>query len=137
MQVRCKVYGLIHTSSSVECFIERGLLKVGEYFHHKDQEYVIVSVIESQGYWFANVLPEGQRRWGRWSPPALPHPQERAEARESVETLRQRLAQAERKMQEWHEERGHVGEHLDRLMQMLELLTKDPAGPPQQAQGHK
>jgi hypothetical protein len=127
MQVRCNVYGLMHTPSSVECFIERDRLEVGESFHHKDQEYVIVSVIESRGRWFANVIPEGQRRFGRWYP-ALPRPQESSEAREPVETLRQRLAQAERKLQELHAERGHVGEHLDRLMQMLELLTKDPAG---------
>jgi hypothetical protein len=128
MQVRCNVYGLIHVSSSVECLIERDLLEVGEYFHHKDQEYVIVSVIESQGCWFANVIPEGQRRLGRWHP-TLPRPQDSAEEREPVETLRQRLAQAERKMQEWREEGGHFGERLDRLMQMLELLTKDPEGP--------
>jgi hypothetical protein len=28
-----------------------------------------------------------------------------------------------------YEEREHFGERLDRLMQMLELLTKNPAGP--------
>ena len=130
MQVRCNVYGLIHASSSVECLIERDLLEVGEYFHHKDQEYVIVSVVESRGRWSANVVPEGQRRLGRWHP-ALPRLQESAEEREPVETGRQRLAQAERKMQELHAERGHFGARLDRLMQMLELLTKDPAGPQQ------
>jgi hypothetical protein len=130
MQVRCNVYGLSHASSSVECLIERDLLEVGEYFHHKDQEYVIVSVIESQGCWFANVIPEGQCRLGRWHP-ALPRPQESSEAREPVGTWRQRLAQAERKTQELHEERGQFGARLDRLMQMLELLTKDPEGPQQ------
>lgn len=130
MQVRCNVYGLINASSGVECLIERDLLEVGEYFHHKDQEYVIVSVVESQGRWFANVIPEGQRRFVRWHP-SLPRPQDGTEERETVGTWHQRLIQAEHKMQVLHEERAHFGERLDRLMHMLELLTKDPEGPQQ------
>ena len=130
MQVRCNVYGLINASSGVECVIEHDALEVGEYFHHKDQEYVIVSVVESQGRWFANVVPEGQRRFVRWHA-APPRAQDDTEERETVGTWRQRLAQAERKMQVLHEERAHFGERLDRLMHMLELLTKAPEGPQQ------
>ncbi|HEY7493208.1 MAG TPA: hypothetical protein VIH59_19110 [Candidatus Tectomicrobia bacterium] len=128
MQVRCNVYGLIHASSGIECLVEQDLLEVGGYVHYKDQDYVIVSVVESQGRWFANVVPEGQQPLRRWHP-ALPRPQVSAEEREPVETWRQRLDHTERKMQELHEEREHFGARLDRLMQMLELLTKDPEGP--------
>ena len=62
MQVCCKVYGLANTSWGVECALERDLLAVGTCIQYNNRVYVIVSVVESQGHWFANVVPENQRQ---------------------------------------------------------------------------
>jgi len=130
MQMLCKFYGLTNASSGVECAIERDNLEVGEYFQYKDQEYIIVSVVESQGRWFANVVPETQRRFVRRPLPApRPHNNGAGEARETLESWRERATRAEHKAQMLGEEREQFDARLDRLMQMLELLTKDPAGP--------
>jgi hypothetical protein len=124
MQVQCKVYGLSNASSGIECAIERDLLEVGEYFHHKDQEYIIVSVVENQGRWYANVVPEHQWRFVR-RPHAPPRPHNGVEAQETLDVWRERAIQTERQVQALSAERTYVGERLDRLMHMLELLTKD------------
>jgi hypothetical protein len=126
MQVRCNIYGLTNVSSGVECSIDRNLLEVGEYFHYKDQDYIIVSVVESQGRWFANVVPENQRRFMHLPPPRSV---EGVEERETLQTWRKRVARAERRAQALREEQMHVGERLDHLMRMLELLTKESEGP--------
>lgn len=123
MQVRCHVYGLANASSGIECLIDRELLEVGEYFRYRDQDYIIVSVVESQGRWFANVVPEQQR-------PFVPR-RTAARLREGREPdaaleWRTRLQQAERQLELLQAERQHVGERLDRLMHLLELLVKDP-----------
>jgi hypothetical protein len=128
MQVRCNFYGLLNASSGIECLISRDLLEVGEYFHYKDQDYVIVSVVESQGRWFANVVPENQRRFmSRHLPPQ--RSLESGEEKEILQTWREHVARAERKLQALREERKHFGERLDHLMHMLELLTKESEGP--------
>jgi hypothetical protein len=130
MQVHCKFYGLINASSGVECTIEQDQLEVGESFQYKDQEYIIVSVVESQGRWYANVVPESQRRFIRRSHLSpRRHKNGTIEAGETLESWRDRAIRAEHKVQGLCEEREHVGERLDRLMHMLELLTKGPAGP--------
>lgn len=130
MQVYCKFYGLTNASSGVECTIERDHLEVGESFQYKEQEYIIVSVVESQGHWYANVVPEAQRRFVRRPLPAPQlHKNGHGEARETLESWRERASRAEHKAQVLGEECEHVGARLDRLMHMLELLTKDPTGP--------
>ena len=127
MQVRCNIYGLTNASSGVECSIERDLLEIGEYFHYNDQAYVIVSVVESQGRWFANVVPENQRRFmhRRLS---LQRTSDDTREQETIQVWRERVAREERKVQELRKERTHVGERLDHLMRMLELLTKESDG---------
>ena len=65
MQVCCKVYGLTNASLGVECSFECDLLTVGQCFQYNNRVYVIVSVVETQGRWFANVVPENQRRMVR------------------------------------------------------------------------
>jgi hypothetical protein len=118
----------MNVSSGVECAIERNHLEVGEYFQYKDQEYIIVSVVENQGRWYANVTPE--RRFVRRPFPASRLPKNgHSETQDTLESWRERATRAEHKVQALGEEREHFGERLDRLMQMLELLTKDPAGP--------
>jgi hypothetical protein len=130
MQVHCKFYGLINASSGVECTIERDRLEVGESFQHRDQEYIIMSVVESQGHWYANVVPEFQRRFARRPLPALRlHNNGHGAAQETLESWRERATRAEHKVQVLCAEREHFGERFDHLLQMLELLTKDPAGP--------
>jgi len=123
MQVCCKVYGLANTSLGVECALERDLLAVGQCFQYNNRPYVIVSVMESQGRWFANVVPENQHQVLRRP---LQRRQDEAEHRELPEEWRQRMIQAERKWQLLQEEYVQFGERLDRLMEMLEHLTKEP-----------
>ncbi len=125
MQVRCNFYGLTNASSGVECLIDRDLLEVGEYFHYKEQDYIIASVVESQGCWFANVVPESQRRFLRRHLPSK-RSLEGAGERETLQTWRERVTGAERKIQSLRQERVQFGERLDHLMRMLELLTKEP-----------
>ena len=123
MQVCCKVYGFAETSLGVECTLERDLLAVGKCFQYNNRAYVIVSVVESQGRWFANVVLENQRQVLRRP---LQRRQDEAEHRELLEEWRQRLVQAERRWQLLQEEHAQFGERLDRLMEMLEHLTKEP-----------
>lgn len=130
MLVHCKFYGLINASSGVECVVERDRLEVGEYFQYKDQEYIIVSVVESQGHWYANVVLESQRRFARRPLDTTRLLTNRPEeARDPAEAWRERTARAEHTIQRLCEERAHFGERLDHLVHMLERLTKDPAGP--------
>jgi hypothetical protein len=124
MQVRCNVYGLANASAGVECSIDRSLLEVGEYFHHNDQDYIIVSVVENQGCWFANVVPESQRQFTRRYFP-LQRSLNGAEEGETLEAWRERVTRAERRVKTLREERMHFGERLDHLMHMLERLTKE------------
>ena len=127
MQIRCNMYGLTNASSGVECSIDRDLLEVGEFFHYHDQDYMIVSVVESQGRWFANVVPENQRRF--MPRPLSPHrTQVDVQDRETLQAWREQVARAERKLQALREERIDFGKRLDYLMHMLELLTKEPEG---------
>lgn len=125
MQVRCSFYGLANASSGVECLIDRDLLEVGEYFQYNEQDYVIVSVVESQGRWFANVVPESQRRFLRHYRPPQRSPNG-VDGGEILQTWRQRVERAEHQLQSLRQERAQFGERLDHLLQMLELLTKDP-----------
>ncbi|MCZ6874507.1 MAG: hypothetical protein O7G88_13425 [bacterium] len=125
MQVRCNFYGFTNASSGVECLIERDLLEVGEYFQYREQDYIIVSVVESQGCWFANVVPESQRRFLRQH--SLPHRSAHGAGEgEALQTWRERVTRAEHKLQSLRQERAQFGERLDHLMRMLELLAKDP-----------
>ena len=123
MQVCCTVYGLVNTSLGVECTLDRDLLTVGQCFQYHNRVYVIVSVVESQGCWFTNVVPENQRQ--RLRRP-LQRRQDEAEHREILEEWRQRMVQAERRGQLLQEEHAQLGGRLDRLMKMLEHLTKEP-----------
>ncbi|MGE3539471.1 MAG: hypothetical protein AB7N91_18820 [Candidatus Tectimicrobiota bacterium] len=123
MQVRCKVYGLANASLGIDCALERDLLAVGQNFQYQHRTYVIVSVVESQGHWFANVVLESQHRLLRR---ATPRRQEDAECRELLAEWRQRALQAERHGQLHQEAEVQLGERLDRLMAMLEHLTKEP-----------
>ena len=123
MQVCCKVYGLANTSWAVECTLERDLLAVGTCIQYNNRVYVIVSVVESQGRWCANVVPEDQRQTLRRP---LQRRQDEAEHRELLEEWRQRMVQAERRGQLLQEEHAQLGGRLDRLMKMLEHLTKEP-----------
>jgi hypothetical protein len=125
MQVRCSFYGLMNASTGVECVINRDLLEVGGPFQYKEQDYIIVSVVESQGRWFANVVPEHQWRFGRRpQPPSRPQEQ----APDSLDAWRTRVLRAEEQARALREEQLHIGDRLDRLMHMLELLTKDHDG---------
>jgi hypothetical protein len=123
MQVCCTVYGLVNTSLGVECTLDRDLLTVGQCFQYHNRVYVIVSVVESQGCWFTNVVPENQcQRLRR----PLQRRQDEAEHRDLLEEWRQRMVQAERRGQLLQEEHAQLGGRLDRLMEMLEHLTKEP-----------
>ena len=123
MQVRCKVYGLTNASLGVECSFEHDLLAVGQCFQHNNRDYVIVSVVESQGRWFANVVPQSQHRLMRrpWQ-----RRQDEGEQQEILEEWRQRVVETERKWHTLQEEQAQVGERLDHLMNLLEHLTKEP-----------
>ncbi len=123
MQVRCRVYGLARASLGIDCTLERDLLAVGQSFQYHNRTYVIVSVVESQGHWCANVVLESQHRLLRR---AAPRRQEDAAGHELLEEWRQRARQAERHEQYRQEEAARLGERLDRLMAMLEHLTKEP-----------
>ena len=123
MEVCCKIYGLANTSWGVECALERDLLAVGRCIQYNDRVYVIVSVVEHQGYWFANVVPENQRQTRRR--PLQRRPDE-ADHHALPDEWRQRCMQAERQRHMLQEEHAHLGERLDRLMAMLEHLTKEP-----------
>ena len=123
MQVCCKVYGLANASLGIECFFERDLLAVGQCFQYNNRIYVIVSVVESQGRWFANVVPENQRRMMRRP---LQRHQDEVEHQETLEEWRQRVVEAERKCHALQEAQAQFGARLDHLMQLLEHLTKEP-----------
>ena len=123
MEVCCKVYGLANTSWGVECALERDLLAVGTCIQYNNRVYVIVSVVEHQGHWFANVVPENQRQTLRRP---LQRRQDEVDHRALPEELRQRLMQAECQWRRLQEEHTQMGERLDRLMAMLEHLTKEP-----------
>jgi hypothetical protein len=125
MQVRCNFYGLANASSGVECSIDRDLLEVGEYFQYNEQDYVIVSVVESQGRWFANVVPESQRRFLRHHMPSSRSVGALGNG-EALQTWRQRVERAEHKLQSLRQDHVQFGERLDHLLRMLELLTKEP-----------
>lgn len=123
MQVCCKVYGLANTSLGIERALERDLLAVGKCFPHNNRVYVIVSVVESQGQWYANVIPEDQCQHLRRP---LPRSHGDAEQREQLDTWQQRVVQAELQVHKLQEAQMQYEAHLDRLLGMLELLTKDP-----------
>ena len=123
MQVCCKVYGFTNASLGVECALERDLLAVGQCFQYNNRAYVIVSVVESQGHWFANVVTENQRQMMRRP---LQRRQDEAEHHESQEVWRQRVIEMERKWHTLQEEQAQFGERLDHLMKLLEHLTKEP-----------
>jgi hypothetical protein len=123
MQVCCTVYGLVNTSLGVECTLDRDLLTVGKCFQYHNRVYVIVSVVESQGCWFTNVVPENQHQ--RLRRP-LQRRQDETQHRELLEEWRQRMVQAERRGQLLQEEHAQLSGRLDRLMKMLEHLTKEP-----------
>ena len=123
MQVRCKVYGLAHASLGIDCTLERDLLAVGQNFQYHDRTYVIVSVVAGSCHRNANVVLESQHRLLRR---ATPRRQENAECRELFDGWRQRALQAERHGQLHEEAVVQLGERLDRLMAMLEHLTKEP-----------
>lgn len=129
MQVRCKVYGFANASAGVECVIEQDLLKIGECLHHNDRDYVIVSVVEGQGCWFANVVPEYQRQLMRRALSQSRSQEEVEKLRESLDEWRYRAEQAENTLQTLHDEQRHFGERLDHLMQMLEHVAKGPDMP--------
>ena len=123
MQVCCKVYGLTNASVGIECALERDILAVGQCFQYNNRVYAIVSVVESQGRWFANVVPENQRQMLRRP---LQRRQDEAEHHESPEAWRQRVIETERKWHTLQEEQAQFGARLDHLMQLLEHLTKEP-----------
>lgn len=123
MEVCCKIYGLANTSWGVECAFERDLLAVGTCFQYHSRVYVIVSVVEHQGRWFANVVPENQRQTLRRP---LQRRQDEADHHALPAEWRQRCMQAERPGHMPQEEHAQMGERLDRLMAMLEHLTKEP-----------
>lgn len=123
MQVGCKVYGLANTSLGIDCALDRDLLAVGKCFPHHNRVYVIISVVESQGQWYANVIPEDQCQHLRRP---LPRFQGDAEQREQMETWRQRVVQAELQAHKLQEIQAQYDARLDRLLGMLELLTKEP-----------
>ena len=126
MEVCCKVYGLANTSWGVECTLERDLLAMGTCIEYHNRVYVIVSVVENQGSWFANVVPENQRQTLRRP---LQRHQDEADHHALPEEWRQRCTQAERQGHMLQEEHAQMGERLDRLMAMLEHLTKEPEAP--------
>jgi hypothetical protein len=128
MQVRCTIYGLLNVSTGVECVIEREHLDAGQSFHYQDQDYIIVSVVESQGRWSANVVPETQRRFLPWRPFSRRSPNGIGD-QEAAQVWYERLAQVKRKVQELEEEREGFGARLDHLMGMLEKVTKESEGP--------
>ena len=123
MEVCCKVYGLANTSWGVECALERDLLAVGTCIQYNNRVYVIVPVVENQGHWFANVVPENQCQTLRRP---LQRRQDEADHHAFPDASRQRLMQAERQWHMLQEEHAQLGERLDRLMAMLEHLTKEP-----------
>ena len=123
MEVCCKVYGLANTSWGVECTLERDLLAVGMCIQYNNRVYVIVSVVEHQGCWCANVVPENQRQTLRRP---LQRRQDEADDHVLPDEWRQRFLQAERRWQVLQEAQAQIGERLDRLMAMLEHLTKEP-----------
>jgi hypothetical protein len=123
MQVCCKVYGLANSSLGVECTLERELLTVGTCFQYNNRVYAIVSVVESQGHWFANVVPENQRQLLRRP---VPRRQDDPEPHVLPEEWHQRFMQAQRKWQMLQEEHAQMDERLVHLMAMLEHLTKEP-----------
>lgn len=86
MQVCCKFYGLTNASS----------------------------VVESQGCWFANVVPENAHQVARrpWTSQRLCNG---VREREALREWRERVTQLEYKLQTLHEERIHFGERLDDL----------------------
>ena len=123
MEVGCKIYGLANTSWGVECALERDLLAVGTCIQYNNRVYVIVSVVEHQGHWFANVVPENQRQTLRLP---LQRRQDEADDYAFPEERPQRCMPAERQGPTLQEEHAHMGERLDRLVAMLEHLTKEP-----------
>lgn len=123
MEVCCKVYGLANTSWGVECALERDLLAVGACMQYHNRVYVIVSVVEHQGCWSANVVPENQRQTRRRP---LQRRQDETDHLALPDAWRQRCVQAERQWHVLQEEHAQVGAYLDRLMAMLEHLTKEP-----------
>ena len=103
MQVRCNFYGLMNASTGVECLIDRDLLEVGEYFHYKEQDYII-SVVESQGRWFANVVPEHQWRFVRRPVPSRardPAPESLDPGRCELSRQRQRFRRYRKSRYTW------------------------------------
>ena len=103
MQICCTVYGLVNTSLGVECTLDRDLLTVGKCFQYNHRVYVVVSVVESQGRWCTNVVPENQHQ--RLRRP-LQRRQDEAAYRELLEEWQQRIVQAERRGQLLQEERA-------------------------------
>lgn len=128
MQIRCKVYGLPTALSGHECTLERDLLTEGACFYYHDRTYIIVSVVESQGLWFANVLPEHYYRGARQLG-GTTRPEDAPELLATSKATLQRLADAEQQLQALSEERLQCGARLDHLMALVELITKAPETP--------
>ena len=120
MQIRCKFYGLRNASFGIEYPIDHHLLAVGEPFHCNDQEYVILSVGESQGQWFANVAPATWRRTARPLRTLQGSSNGMSQARGHS-----RVATAHSTHKSQQDTLAQVDARLDQLIQLLERLNQD------------
>ena len=120
MQIRCKFYGLRNASFGIEYSIEHHLLAVGEPFHCNDQEYVILSVGESQGQWFANVAPATWRQAARPLRTRQGTPNGTLQARGHS-----RVTPGRNTRESQLDTPAQVDARLDQLIRLLERLNQD------------
>jgi hypothetical protein len=128
MLVTCTFYGLRHSRAKVAFQVEREDLVVGEVFAFAGEHYVILSVVEGDGTYAANVAPEQSAR-ARMLPRARPPspglsggPAKDRKPPSEAETGHARLEACEAQLQCLLQARADELTRLGQLLQQFEHL---------------
>ena len=133
MVVTCAFYGFINRTTKVTLQVDRERLEVGQSFAFEGEDYVILSVFESDDHYRANVGLEhlhrlrtpARLRAPAPSTPALA-PRDATEPRDHGQeaVLQARLRAAEARLQDLLRERDEALKRLDHAVRQLDRLQQ-------------
>ncbi|HXH12872.1 MAG TPA: hypothetical protein VNP04_24265 [Alphaproteobacteria bacterium] len=130
MVVTCAFYGFVNRTTKVNLQVDREALEVGKVFAFEGDDYVILSVIESDGIYHANVsLAQIHRARTILRPkaaaPAVVEVNQGSRRHEGQEAaLQARLRATETRLQHVLQERDEALKLLDRAIQQLDRLHR-------------
>jgi hypothetical protein len=131
MVVTCAFYGIVNRTTKVQLQVDREKLEVGQVFALGEDNYVILSVFETDGTYHANVALEHVHRSR-----SLPRPKLPVSARVEFDgnggrnhapeaTLQARLRAAETRIEHLQGEREEVLRLLDQAIEQLDRLHRN------------